>query len=462
MMESPANINSSTSQDEEDRISALPTDVLLKILEHLDLCMLVRTSVLSTRWRHLPHQLPCLDINVTCSHSTASRRQIMGPYKSATRLISHACNCTRDLVINRLRLVFYLLVPWLCSIGCAVDDIASSGKTKCLEFVIFPSCDRPSKPQLAEFGQQLMSFSRTYPITFEWLTGLTLNSLAFGDSDIPSLINASHRLERLSFRFCNLVKYSVLKIDAPCSRLHTLEFIGFRCARIELISVPELRRLECHSCLKENPPVRFGYVPQLHDVVLASRAKAWQTPVALGEFMSGIASNLSILCLNFSCQTIWVRPEHPGQRTPIFSNLRDVCFYNIFVECDLNWTLFILEAAPSLQKFHLSRHSCVNGSEDTDEKTNVVWEPSKNFKHSNLKLMVMNGFNGEKKVMDYVRLVMERAVGLKRIELSNKHMCVKCNALEYPRKFLVDDATKHRVNELLTHGFSSAVEIIID
>uniref|UniRef100_A0ACD5VZG9 Uncharacterized protein n=1 Tax=Avena sativa TaxID=4498 RepID=A0ACD5VZG9_AVESA len=339
-------------------------------------------------------------------------------------LISLTCNCKRDRVINTLRLVFYLLLPWLSSIGRAVDDIASSGKTKRLEFVVFPSCGRGSKPQLAESGQQLMSFSRSYPITFEWLTRLKLNSLAFGDSDVPSLINACHRLEHLSFRFCSLVKYSVLKIDAPCSRLQTLEFIGFRqCARIELISVPDLRRLECHSCLKENPPVRFGYVPQLHD--------------------------------------IWVRPEHPGQCTPIFSNLRDVYFYNIFVECDLNWTLFILEAAPSLQKFHLSRHSCVNGSEDIDEKTNVVWEPSENLKYLNLKLLVMNGFSEEDKVMDYVRLVMERAVGLKRIELSNKHMCVKCNSLEYPRKFLVDEATKHRVSEQLTHGLSSAVKIII-
>uniref|UniRef100_A0ACD5VF74 Uncharacterized protein n=1 Tax=Avena sativa TaxID=4498 RepID=A0ACD5VF74_AVESA len=334
-MESPANIGSSTSQyeEEEDRISALPTDLLLRILQGLDLCMLVRTSVLSSRWRHLPHQLPCLDINVTCSHSVSRRQQIMGPCTTATRLISLTCKCKRDRVINTLRLVFYLLLPWLSSIGRAVDDIVSSGKTKRLEFVVFPICGRASKPQLAESGQQLMSFSRSYPITFEWLTRLKLNSLAFGDSDVPSLINACHRLEHLSFRFCSLVKYSVLKIDAPCSRIQTLEFIGFRCARIELISVPDLRRLECHSCLKENPPVRFGYVPQLHDVSLASRAKAWHTPLSLGEFMSRIlASNLSILCLNFSCQAASFSTIH-SLFTLIHSLFNDSCYtcYVVFL-----------------------------------------------------------------------------------------------------------------------------------
>jgi hypothetical protein len=32
----------------------------------------------------------------------------------------------------------------------------------------------------------------------------------------------------------------------------------------------------------------------------------------------------------------------------------DVAILDIFPECDLSWTLFILEAAPALQKFLVS------------------------------------------------------------------------------------------------------------
>lgn len=51
---------------------------------------------------------------------------------------------------------------------------------------------------------------------------------------------------------------------------------------------------------------------------------------------------------------IWIQPEDPKELTRIFSSLRDVYIYNVFAECDLNWTFFILEAAPSLKNFYIS------------------------------------------------------------------------------------------------------------
>ena len=51
---------------------------------------------------------------------------------------------------------------------------------------------------------------------------------------------------------------------------------------------------------------------------------------------------------------IWIEPEDSRQLTPIFSKLRDAHLYNIFAECDLNWTMFILEGAPSLENFYVS------------------------------------------------------------------------------------------------------------
>ena len=83
----------------------------------------------------------------------------------------------------------------------------------------------------------------------------------------------------------------------------------------------------------------------------------------------------------------------------------------------------------------------------------MLWEPSKDWKHLNLKLLAMSGFEEEEKVTNYLRLFMERAVGLKRIELHGKHPCDKCNAMDLElesTRSLVDKASRYRIRERLT------------
>nr|CDM84985.1 unnamed protein product [Triticum aestivum] len=178
---------------------------------------------------------------------------------------------------------------------------------------------------------------------------------------------------------------------------------------------------------------------------------------AVGDVVkSGITEHLEFAIY----AEIWVKPENPEQLSPIFGKLRDVDLCNIFAECDLSWILFILEAAPSLEKFYSSRHPCeLNKSEDSAERTNLVWQTS-NFKHLNLKLLVIQGFEEEDMVMNYIRLVMERAVGLKRIELHDKRQCSKCNALNLGSKFPSDEASKEWIRQQLTYSFSSSIEIV--
>ena len=65
-------------------------------------------------------------------------------------------------------------------------------------------------------------------------------------------------------------------------------------------------------------------------------------------------TNISCLFVFLSLVQIWIQPENRKQLTAIFRNLSDLSLSNIFPKCDLSWTLFILEAAPALQKFHVS------------------------------------------------------------------------------------------------------------
>lgn len=61
---------------------------------------------------------------------------------------------------------------------------------------------------------------------------------------------------------------------------------------------------------------------------------------------------LVISCL-FCCLQVWIMPEEPKKLFPIFRNLKDVYLYNISNDSGLDWTLFVLEGAPSLKSFHV-------------------------------------------------------------------------------------------------------------
>ncbi|KAM3279926.1 hypothetical protein ACQJBY_046981 [Aegilops geniculata] len=102
---------------------------------------------------------------------------------------------------------------------------------------------------------------------------------------------------------------------------------------------------------------------------------------------------------------------------------------------------------------------CAKVSEDGAEKTNVVWGPSDDFKHFNLKWLEIQGFEEEGKVTNYIRLVMERVVGLKNIVLLREPPCEDCTDCEI--KSRVDEASRRRVKEELAHESSSSVEIIM-
>lgn len=56
---------------------------------------------------------------------------------------------------------------------------------------------------------------------------------------------------------------------------------------------------------------------------------------------------------------VWIQPEHPRQLAAMFRNLTDIYLACIFPECDISWTLFLLDAAPNLQNFKVSLLQCL-------------------------------------------------------------------------------------------------------
>uniref|UniRef100_A0ACD6A3C8 Uncharacterized protein n=1 Tax=Avena sativa TaxID=4498 RepID=A0ACD6A3C8_AVESA len=324
---------------DKDRISALPDELILEILERLSLREAVRVGAVSTRWRHLPHQLSRVDLNVHDFQGTAPLETMDVFTGAVCRLLSVSppaeckCDCKTKRAVKTVCLRFYPSAPHLVSIGHAVEDTVSHGQTESLEFRVIPPSSDPTAIRHAELGQQFMSFSRACPIAFRWLTGLSLTSLEFGDSDLPSLMGACDKLKHLSLSSCRLVGHSVLKIDVPNSVITKLDFIRFRCPRIELVSVPKLTQLHCNSWNSSNPPLRFGHVPELRKVTLSSHAAVWQAPFALSQCFSMNTRNLSTLCLIFGSQMVvlFLYPHKFTLHLLMFFSANLICVFVFFL-----------------------------------------------------------------------------------------------------------------------------------
>lgn len=68
----------------------------------------------------------------------------------------------------------------------------------------------------------------------------------------------------------------------------------------------------------------------------------------LSQFLAYVPS-ISDLHLDFISEKIWVVPERPKLLAPVLGKLEIANLDNLREGCDIAWTMFILEAAPSLR-----------------------------------------------------------------------------------------------------------------
>lgn len=140
---------------------------------------------------------------------------------------------------------------------------------------------------------------------------------------------------------------------------------------------------------------------------------------------------------------IWVRPECPKLLGPVFHKLQRVSLVDVPEGCNIDWTMFILEAAPSLKEICITiwDYWCnMKTEEDRREegygdKTVVDWESSApdGFRHENLSKVTIYGFQPNDNLVGFVRRVMEVAVNLEEVSL-------------YDRKVYLDPKIKMKVS----------------
>ncbi|CAM0943298.1 unnamed protein product [Alopecurus aequalis] len=284
------------------------------------------------------------------------------------------------------------------------------------------------------YGGQISAIIDDCPDAFSCLTRLKLENLRLGESDFPKIFRLCKRLEFLRLDNCDMGYRSLLDVEHP--RLRELEIFRSDFERVDLNWLPELRTLTFYFWCSLHDPLSFGYVPLLHTASFRNTARSWHKMLKLSEVLGKATSSICSTHTLFYLWHIWVKPEGPRELWQVFNKLRLVNLSAISKECDLTWTMFVLQGAPSLEELRIRVCDCL-GIMDKDKRKRLgyseerkdagaKWEAS-DFKHRNLSVLRIFGFQSEDKFLDYARAVMQAAVNLKNLYLHEKPACrVQC------------------------------------
>ncbi|TVU02198.1 hypothetical protein EJB05_52322, partial [Eragrostis curvula] len=490
---------------ELDRISGLPDDVLLDILGWLavagDVKTVAKTSILSRRWRSLPWSSQITKVFIDVGDFSPDsggwipvrpqQRPAFWDQHEATEgftdvlalFLAATPRPSRRRVIEKLRLKFILTKRDLVRrIGALVGAAADAGAVKNVELEIVTETTLFSYNEARtklEYGKRFKHLLKDCPGAFRSrLTKLTLQNLLFHNPAVVNdLVRRCDALEFLSVNYCGFLAKGVwhrdqdtaleLLIDAPLSRLKTL--VCFKCHvnGVRVVQAPALVTLCCRWMYRDSPPVSLGCAPSLKTMFLRHRVSededaAWK----LSELLVN-GGQIESLIFAFDNGKIWLQPERPDELQAVLGSLKQLRLDNISPDCDLSWTLFILQAAPLLETIdiHIFDHICHHKwRKQSNGNTNMACQPSSpNFRHNNLKRLSVHRTFDVLKDLPFARLVMELAVNLENVTLGVKFFtCQDCGAAELKGQDLTTSrlryTEKDHVLEKLKqtkHGISS-------
>ncbi|XBH77292.1 hypothetical protein VPH35_103795 [Triticum aestivum] len=337
-----------------------------------------------TRMLKLPAMLMRIFLSVSSIPGLHDRVVITSELLRTNSAVAHVTDSiltTRspDIAISKLRIRFILTQDDFLTITKSVAHAMAARKVDAAEFEITTEkAYKISSPDdLVRFGKQFNDFIGACPDAFAGLRCLWLRNMRFGELDIPNILSTCKLLESLHLTYCDSGIHSVLQVEHAL--LVELEVDYGQFERIELICLPKLQR-------------------------------------------------------------IWVLPECPKLLTTMLSKLQHVNLDNLPEGCDLGWTPFILEAAPSLKALCITvwDHWCIMATDKEFrkengfcEKADVKWKPyAAAFKHKNLAKLTIYGLQPDGNFMRYIRCVVEAAVNMIEISLHDRKMCGRCGDLD--------------------------------
>ena len=208
--------------NEDDRLSKLPDDLLLNIVERLDIADAARTTILSRRWKDVLARLSKVVIRADSFESkhTTSKLKKEDIVQSNTTVL----DATRSILERRagslhtiqlLCMQFYLGDESIF-IGQTVANSIATQKVASVDFTILTKVRRNcTKDDLVTNGRQFMSFFDSCPNTFGCLARLTLENLRLGESAFPKIFSICKQLEFLFLHNCDMGIQSLLEVEHP-------------------------------------------------------------------------------------------------------------------------------------------------------------------------------------------------------------------------------------------------------
>ncbi|KAM3407418.1 hypothetical protein ACQJBY_001059 [Aegilops geniculata] len=339
-----------------DMLSKLPNDLLLNILERVDTLDAVRTCILSKQMLKLPTMLSQFFVSFCSSPCRRDKAHVFSLSDAfrTNHAVAHVTDTilsTRspEITIRKLKITFLLVHEDCLTIGRCVARAMATQKVGTAEFVILTekTYENCSPADLLHFGKMFNNFVGACPDAFAGLRRLWLCNMKFGELDIPNILSTCKLLEYLRLSHCDSGIHSVLQVEH--AQLVELEVDYVEFERLELIYVPKLQRVSYTNWYSHKDPMYLGFVPQLSKLNLTKTGVRSEKILELNHLLANVPS-ISDLHLDFESEKIWVVPECPKLLKPVLSNLQQVNLDNLPEGCDLAWTMFILEAAPSLKE----------------------------------------------------------------------------------------------------------------
>ncbi|KQJ81890.1 uncharacterized protein LOC112269299 [Brachypodium distachyon] len=439
----------------EDRLSALPDDLIRVITNKLDTRTALATAALARRWARIPRERPALDLRVSdilpphYSRSVALRqRHLPRDEATATMLDALMSRCeslamtafihgVTNLIIlphhgrrrtKTLRLEFFQTSDGGCVNRLIAAAVGAWGVTD-LEVVVL----RSTPPAVYSFivpDDNLKSRIRSLTMgkhsafppdlhSYGALTTLVLRDMPASTPHeaYPMLLNECPWLQVLHLKYCLCAEIcSIVVFDAPCSQLGELVLEECSFLVIDLRDLPMLARLACR--LTDTVRVEFGSLPSLMHTNLTFCLEDYSIVETKGndkldQFLSTSPAMTNLL-IRFTGLRRWVVPKPPDK--PLL-HLKRLLVADLPLNWDVSWPRGLLMAAPSLEVLHIH----VPHSEEPEPEYRYgsmlirVWKLRPQLGHHHLKELVMLGFQQRHAV--FLKYLVSVCTFLRRIVL---------------------------------------------
>ncbi|KAI5012355.1 hypothetical protein ZWY2020_024489 [Hordeum vulgare] len=435
----------------EDRLSALPDELIGLIVGRLDTRTALSTAVLARRWARIPRDLPALDFRVSdilpleYDQGVALREENLPPDTAmAAMLDGFLARCemgsTRALAdgvtsflaadrdgdahrrVKALRLEFFPADHGGCIERLIAAAVGSWG-VEDLEIVVRPASrsrhhDGPAyhfpDDCLDDGGRSrlrsLTLGNTTLPPlhSYEALTTLVLQGMAASTpvAVYGRLFNDFTRLQVLHLVSCSCTAdLDHLVVDAPGSAVRELVVEECAFSSITVRALPALARLACIGTIVV---LSLDSVPNLTQVNLTFWGR--EKP---SNFLGKAPAATTSLVLRFTGPSRWVVPLHLA--TP-FLGLKRLLVADLPSNWDVSWPRMLVLAARSLEVLHIHvAHS------DEKQGEEIMWWhwpiPKSKLRHRNMKEVVMIGFTQTSRQIKFLRDLVKMCRSLQRVLL---------------------------------------------